>query len=76
MTILSRIENLNTSNLGLPRLRLTNLKCPTSNRVNYDLVEHGKIESPAIYNKSLPIVSQFNIALQLAPNKVSYIPEV
>ena len=44
-----------TLKLGLPRLRLTNLKYPTSNRINYDLVKLCKIESPTIYGPSLPI---------------------
>jgi len=41
--------------LGLPCLRLTNLKYPTYNRINYDLVKLCKIESPTIYSPSLPI---------------------
>ena len=44
-----------TLKLGLPHLRLTNLKHLTSNRINYDLVKLCKIESPNIYGPSLPI---------------------
>ena len=35
-----------TLKLGLQSLWLTNLKYPTSNRINYDLVQVCKIESP------------------------------
>ena len=48
-----------------PRVQLTNLKYPTSNGINYGLVEHSKIESPTIYNK----VSQFNTALETSAIK-------
>ena len=44
-----------TLKLGLPRLRLTNLKYPTTNRINCDLVKLCKIESPTIYGPSLQI---------------------
>ena len=54
VTILSRLRTL-TLSLGLPRQRLTNLKRPTSNRINQGLIEHSKIESPTIYSKSLQI---------------------
>ena len=48
-------KTTSTSNLGLPCLKLTNLRCPTSNGINYGLVEHRIIESQTIYRKSLPI---------------------
>ena len=44
-----------TLNLSFPCLRLTNLKCPTSNRIDYDLLKLCKTESPTIYGLSLPI---------------------
>ena len=52
--ILSKVCNLN-KNLSLPYPRLTNLKYPTSNRIDYDLVELCKIESLTINDSSLPI---------------------
>ena len=57
VTILSRLRTLKSS-LGQLRQTLTNLKRPTSNRINQGLIEHSMSHQPFTAK-----VSKFNIAL-------------
>ena len=59
-----------TLKLGLQSLRLTNLKYPTSNIINYDLVKLCKIESPT--NHSINI--SLSIMLRSPPIKQAPCP--
>ena len=61
---------ISTLKLGLQSLRLTNLKYPTSNRINYDLVKLYKIESPTNHSINLSL----NIMLQSPPIKQASCP--
>ena len=54
-------------NLGLPHPRLIDLKYPTSNWIDYDLIELCKIESPTNHSINLSL----SIMLQSPPIKQS-----